>query len=112
MNLDMDKEQFLAALAPDLAAAHDDRRRSVREPTGTLGVLLPLDAETSAPGLHVLVMNVSVHGVGFRSPVSHACSSLYNMKIGTGPLNLLSRIRIVSSRPRHDGLHDVGSEFC
>jgi hypothetical protein len=43
--------------------------------------------------------------------VSFDDGALYQIRIGTGPLHLESRLRVVSSRHRADGLHDVGGEF-
>ncbi|MGH7214915.1 MAG: hypothetical protein ACREIT_09145, partial [Tepidisphaeraceae bacterium] len=64
-----------------------------------------------APELQVFVVNVSIHGAGFRCPVSFDLGAKYDMRIGNGPLFLSSRVRIISSRRRKDGTFDVGAEF-
>ena len=87
-----------------------ERRRSLRQAHPTVATVTRLGIEP-AHALQVMVINVSLHGVGFRSPVSFEEGAVYRIRIGTGPLHLESRVRIVSSRQRVDGLHDVGGEF-
>jgi hypothetical protein len=36
---------------------------------------------------------------------------MYQMRIGSGPLHLTSRLKVVSSREREDGTWDVGAKF-
>jgi hypothetical protein len=96
---------------PQKRPAVQDRRRSPRVPLGAVAILVPdLDNVPHVP-LQVLVINVSVHGVGFRSPVSFDPGRTYRLRIGTGPLFLTSRMRIASSRLRPDGSYDVGAQF-
>jgi hypothetical protein len=93
-----------------------DRRRSTREPVVTLGMIREIDCpenEFSFPTpLQVLITDVSLHGVGFRSPEALESTALYVIEIGVGPLHLSSRFRVVRSRSRQDGTYDVGGEFC
>jgi hypothetical protein len=72
-----------------------------------------LVTEPNAPDkpLEVAVLNVSLHGCAFRSPVAFRPGATYSMRIGTGPLHLTSTIRIISSRDRADGTFDVGAKF-
>lgn len=102
---------LLKAIAPEATEAEIERRRSSREPLGTVGMLTADNDEGSNP-IQVLVTNVSVHGVGFRSPVSFTEGAVYRIRIGTGPLQLTSRMRITDARRRADGTCDVGAEFC
>jgi hypothetical protein len=87
-----------------------ERRRSPRQAHPTVATVTRMGTGP-AHALQVMVINVSLHGVGFRSPVSFDDGALYQIRIGTGPLLLESRLRVVSSRHRADGLHDVGGEF-
>ena len=91
--------------------AEDDRRDSNRQLLGAVGVLAEETDQQFANQLQVLVMDVSLSGVGFRAPVPFRNGSIYAMKIGTGPLHLKARLEIVSSRPREDGTFDVGAKF-
>ena len=92
-------------------AEYIERRQHARQPFGAVGVIAD-DADPQFRNqLQVLVMNVSVGGVGFRAPVAFRPGSLYAMRIGTGPLNLKARLAIVSSRPRTDGTFDIGAKF-
>jgi hypothetical protein len=96
-----------------------ERRRSRREPVLTPGVLRPLLHEP-APGtgitlgraIHVLVTDVSLHGVGFRSTRRLHPEVLYTIEIGVGPLNLTSRLRLARTSERRDGTYEIGGEFC
>ena len=98
-----------ATITPIQAIKPKERRRGSRQPLGATGLLTA--ANDSDKQLQVFVLNVSLHGVGFRSPVFFQPGSLYQMRIGTGPLHLSSRLRIVSSREREDGTWDVGAKF-
>lgn len=92
------------------AANPADRRRSPRHAYPTVATMTPLPAE-AAHALQVRVINVSLHGVGLRTPVSFATGAEYRFRIGGDMLNLESRIRIVSSRKRADGNYDTGAEY-
>jgi hypothetical protein len=100
-------------MAESATAGARERRRSVRHPLGALGVVTSEARDAGAkPATHqVLVANVSLHGVGFRSPVEFEPGTYHGLKIGAGPLFLSSRLQIVCSRPSEDGLFDVGARF-
>ena len=55
--------------------------------------------------------NVSLGGVGFRSPIAFKPGAEFTLRIGSGPLHLQSKLRIISSRTREDGTYDVGGKF-
>ena len=97
----------------ETAYAVQERRRSTRQGLGAAGVLTADgDGQRGFKSqLQVLVMNVSLGGVGFRSPVAFRPGSIYSLRIGTGPLHLSSRLQIISSRDREDGTYDVGAKF-
>jgi hypothetical protein len=88
-----------------------DRRRSIRHPLGATGTVTLDDSPTDPRQLQVMVMNVSLHGVGFRSPVEFREGETFQMRIGAGPLHLASKFQVVSSRMRGDGTWDVGGKF-
>src|SRR5688500_3522889 len=87
-----------------------DRRRSLRHPLGATGTVT-LDSAADPKQLQVMVLNVSLHGVGFRSPVEFKPGDTFDMRIGAGPLHLTSKFEVVSSRLRDDGTWDVGGRF-
>src|SRR5437762_14383189 len=74
-----------------------DRRRSHREPVVTTGTIKPVDYKESAPPRQVLVTDVSLHGVGLRSPADLITGTRYFIEIGVGPLYLSSRMTVVRS---------------
>lgn len=88
-----------------------ERRRSTREPVVTLGLIRPLTHDDAAAE-QVLVTDVSLHGVGFRSSRQLPAGSRFAIEIGVGPLHLASRLRVIRCSPRNDGTYDVGGEFC
>ena len=105
-----------ATPAPAEAPARQDspvpeRRRSARNPHITTATLQPAsgDASVDRP---VLVCDLSLGGVGLRATHAFKVGSVFRISLGTGPLFLNARIRIVSCRPRPDGMFDVGSAFC
>jgi hypothetical protein len=92
-----------------------ERRRSTREPVitpGTLRALTDRGQHSLDPGQQVLVTDVSLHGVGFRSHQLLSADTKYTIEIGVGPLHLRSRMRVVRIRRRADGTYDIGAEFC
>jgi hypothetical protein len=88
-----------------------ERRRSSREPVVTVGMIRRLSHDDE-PSEQVLVTNVSLHGVGFRSTHLLPMGSRWAIEIGVGPLHLTSRLRVARSRARNDGTYDIGGEFC
>ena len=88
-----------------------DRRRSIRHPLGATGVVMLDENPTDPRQLQVMVLNVSLHGVGFRSPVEFQEGAVFQVRIGAGPLHLASKFQVVSSRMRGDGTWDVGGKF-
>ena len=106
-----DRHPTFAAPAPATGRlAGADRRRSIRHPLGATGTVT-LSAAPDPRQLQVMVLNVSLHGVGFRSPVEFKAGDSFDMRIGAGPLHLTSRFQVVASRLRDDGTWDVGGKF-
>ena len=88
-----------------------ERRRSHREPQMTVATLQPVNGDASVDR-QVLVCNLSLGGVGFRSAGRFLPGESYRITLGSGPLFLNARLRIVSCRARPDGTFDVGAAFC
>jgi hypothetical protein len=108
----MDDAELFCAVFEREKKSGDDRRRSYRHPLGAAGVLMrENDSEPGADSVHVLVFNVSIHGVGFRSTVPMKIDARRRLRIGSGPLFLAARLKVVSSRVRADGTYDIGAEF-
>jgi len=86
-----------------------ERRTGLRQPLEATGLI----SEPNSPDkpLEVAVLNVSLQGCAFRSPVPFRPGATYCLRIGTGPLHLTSTLRIVSSRDRADGTFEVGARF-
>ncbi|HEX8520644.1 MAG TPA: hypothetical protein VF669_00225 [Tepidisphaeraceae bacterium] len=93
------------------SAEYIERRRNNRQTLEVIGILSEdVDAEFRGH-LQVNVFDVCTGGVGFGSPVAFRPGTQYAMRIGTGPLHLKAKLQIVSSRPREDGMFDVGAKF-
>ena len=88
-----------------------DRRRSIRHPLGATGTITLGDGAADPRQLQVMVLNVSLHGVGFNSPVEFAEGAAHQVRIGAGPLHLSSKFRVISCRTRDDGTWDIGAKF-
>jgi hypothetical protein len=93
-----------------IAAYGAERRRSTREQVFTHGLLRSL-AEARATSEQVMVTDVSLHGIGFRSAQRIAIDETFSVEIGVGPLYLSARLRVVRARLRADGTYDMGGEF-
>src|SRR5207244_2213057 len=111
--LNMERSANPRTAAQRIDGIFTELRRSQRSGILTPAMLrqLDLDQATITP---VMVTDVSLHGVGFRSP--HALpiddTLFYAIEIGVGPLHLTSRLRVVWSRRRRDGTYNIGGEFC
>ena len=103
---------YAAALSGGPAPRARERRRSVRWEHHTVGAVRSEGTPANAVGLQVMVVNVSLGGVGFRSPAAFDVGTRHSLRIGTGPLYLTSRFEVVSCRRRADGLFDVSGSFC
>ena len=106
--VDMPRAAPSASGPPAKSIRPREHRRGNRQPLGVIGTLTEANSDKQ---LDVNVLNVSLHGCAFRSPVPHRPGSSYAMRIGTGPLHLTSTIRIISSRDRSDGFYDIGAKF-
>lgn len=97
--------------APLPRAGSSERRRSIRHPLAASG-MITLDPEALEPKqLQVMIINVSLHGVGFRAPVGFVIGDRHAVRIGAGPLHLSSNFEVVSVRQREDGMYDIGGKF-
>ena len=92
-------------------AGSSERRRSMRHPLAASG-LITLDPTAADPKqLQVMIINVSLHGVGFRSPAGFTVGDRHSVRIGAGPLHLSSNFEVVNVCERQDGMYDVGAKF-
>jgi hypothetical protein len=94
----------------ETTATGAERRRSTREQVFTQGLLRSL-AQPRATSEQVMVTDVSLHGIGFRSAQRIAIDATFDVEIGVGPLYLSARLRVVRARLRADGTYDMGGEF-
>jgi len=97
-----------STVPPQPSIRPKERRRGNRQSLGVVGTLTETNSDKP---LDVNVLNVSLHGCGFRAPVAYRPGAVYTMRIGSGPLHLSSTIRIISSRDRADGFFDIGAKF-
>src|SRR5205823_8004229 len=88
-----------------------DRRRTPRRPARyTARIYTPCD-QPELLGQPVTMINLSLHGAGFRAPAPLALGHHYGLEIRGDWMNLSARVRIVSCRPRNDDGFDIGAEF-
>ena len=97
---------------PDQLPDGSDRRRSRRFQHTTLATLKPVEHPESGRSLQAGVLNVSLHGVGLRSPTPLPLGESFTIDLGNGKLKLHARIWVANCRPRTDGTYDIGAAFC
>ena len=93
----------------------DERRRSSREPVKAKGLVSAKESRYGGEqeGQLVEVADLTLHGVGFHSPVAYEPGDLRSILVMAGPLRLSSRFRVVSCRADASGSQfEVGGEFC
>ena len=86
-----------------------ERRRSNRLSAGVGATLVRVGEEEKTE--HILIHDISIHGVGFRCARGLEIGQACEVDMGTGPLRLCGRVRIVNCRARRDGSYDIGAEF-
>jgi hypothetical protein len=96
--------------AVQTAAQAADRRRSSREAIATKA-WVSAEAGTRGANHQVIVNDLSLHGVGFKSETIFEKDSIHWIVLGAGGLRASSRMRIVSCREREDMDFDCGAEF-
>src|SRR3954462_5102476 len=89
-----------------------DRRRSIREPRVVPAWL----SDASGSGVassqqQVTVIDLSLHGVGFRANKRLAKDDEHWIVIATDRLHLSTRLRVVSVRECAEGGYEIGAEF-
>lgn len=93
------------------ARSSAEHRRCDRQSVATVGLLFEDGPNAKSSPIQVLIRDVSLKGVGFRSAITFAIDTLYRCHIGVGPLHMSGRLRIVWCNSRPDGTFDVGGEF-
>lgn len=93
----------------------DERRSFQRETIAARGLISErasrFGGETE--GQMVEVLDLTLHGLGFRSPVEFKPGDMHQVIVMAGPLRLSSRFRVASCRESNQiGQFDIGGEFC
>ena len=90
----------------------EDRRRSEREARHTPAWLSGPSGSPQTAGQHVLVTDLSLHGVGFTSDRAVTKGDACWIVIAGATLRLSTRVRVVNLRQSDDGRKwVVGAEF-
>lgn len=96
----------------EIYAPVDDRRRSEREARHTPAWLSGPSGSPQTAGQHVLVTDLSLHGVGFQSDRAVVRGEACWIVIAGATLRLSTRVRLVNVRRSADGRKwTVGAEF-
>jgi hypothetical protein len=98
-----------SVLEPPLATG-SDRRRSARQSFVANAWLSP-EAGTRGSNHHVVVGDLSLHGVGFSSDEKLDQQAIHWMVLDAGGLRASARVRIASCRQRDNGSYECGAEF-
>jgi hypothetical protein len=101
-----------AAMMPTPAANCPDRRRSSRETQNLPAWLSSAAGGRSESGHNVTLVDLSIHGAGFRSDVPLRPGDAHWLVVAGSTLRLSTRLKIVTCRPHPDGRgHLCGAEF-
>jgi hypothetical protein len=68
-------------------------------------------SQDPGPGLEIEVTHLSDHLLGLRSPVALQPGTEYRVHLGSGDLADSCGLRVVVSRRRPDGQHDIGAVY-
>lgn len=93
----------------------DERRVTSRERVVAKGLISERASRYGGEteGQIVEVFDLTLHGLGFQSPVEFEVGALHNVLVMSGPLRLTSRFRVVSCRASDQiGQFDIGGQFC
>jgi hypothetical protein len=77
----------------------------------TLTAHLACYGQSPDQGLEVEITHLSEHLLALRSPVALQPGTEYRVQMGTGALAESCGLRVVASRRRPDGLHDIGAVY-
>jgi hypothetical protein len=89
-----------------------DRRRSHRQ-SFVVNAWLSAEAGTRGSNHHIVVGDLSLHGIGFSSDERLDPDAVHWMVLDCGGLRASARVRIASCRPNADGngAYECGAEF-
>lgn len=95
------------------APAAEDRRRSQRAEQRLPAWVSGDAVERGSAGSHVVVTDLSLHGVGFRDPRTRyrVGAAHWIVVSGVTSMRVSSRVKIVSCRENDQGGFDVGAMF-
>lgn len=88
-----------------------DRRRAHREAVVAIGRMATGHDRTRHEPVKVLVCDLSLRGVSFRSTSAISVGEVFDFSLCLGPLRVQSRIRVVRTRALTDGTTQAGCEF-
>jgi hypothetical protein len=89
-----------------------DRRRSDRVAQCIPAWISGDSIQRHSKGRHILVNDLSMHGVGFTDPETRYQPGATHWLIVNGAMRLSTRVRIISCRDNNDtGGYDVGAAF-
>jgi len=97
--------------APQSEKPLSERRRSPRHDYAVAAWLSSEAGIIKSNQKQVQVFNLSLHGVGLKSPDAISEGAIHWIVIGNGPLHLSARLRVVSCRAEADGQYRIGGEF-
>ena len=110
-DLEASQTAFLENPAPATETA-SDRRRSRRQ-SFVANAWLSAEAGTRGANHHIVVGDLSLHGIGFCSDERLDPEAVHWMVLDSGGLRASARVRIASCRPNSNGngAYECGAEF-
>jgi hypothetical protein len=91
-------------------ATGSDRRRSQRQSFVSNAWLSP-EAGTRGQNHHIVVGDLSLHGIGFSSDEKLDPQAVHWMVLDAGGLRASARLRVATCRANPNGTYECGAEF-
>lgn len=90
-----------------------DRRRSARSPCVAISwIWSPTADDCDAERREVSAVNLSRHGLAFRTSKPVPTGSFQMVQIALGEQTLTSEVRIIACRQTEAGDYEIGAAFC
>ena len=100
-----------AAGGVKLADDVEDRRRSLRRTEACDAFIASPTATDPTERWEVRGVNLSRHGIAFRSPIALPPRAFFAIDFGLGSQRVRCEIRVTNCREAGDGTFEVGGEF-
>ena len=110
-NMVTETSNALESIRENASAVVADRRRSARREHVLPAWLSAEPGNRRSSQQSITVRDLSLHGVGFSCESAVTIGATHWIIISQGPLQLSSRLRVISCRVTDENRYDIGAEF-